>query len=53
MRSASLFALLVLCVLGVSETIADPELLADLGVGGPPLEIVHLFNDQWPTGTNL
>jgi hypothetical protein len=25
---------------------------SDPGVAGPPLEIVHLYNDQWPTGTN-
>tara|TARA_R110002003_G_scaffold44_7_gene3251 strand:- start:9744 stop:10937 length:1194 start_codon:yes stop_codon:yes gene_type:complete len=27
------------------------QLLRDPGVAGPPLEIVHLYNDQWPTGT--
>lgn len=25
---------------------------SDPGVAGPALEIVHLYNDQWPTGTN-
>lgn len=29
------------------------QLLRDPGLAGPPLEIVHLYNDQWPTGTSL
>ncbi|KAF2828346.1 major royal jelly protein [Ophiobolus disseminans] len=29
------------------------QLLRDPGVGGPPLEIVHLYNDQWPTGITV
>jgi len=28
------------------------QILRDPGVAGPPLEIVHLYNDQWPTGTS-
>jgi hypothetical protein len=27
------------------------QLISDPGVKGPPLELVHLYNDQWPTGT--
>jgi hypothetical protein len=30
---------------------AAQQLLRDPGIAGPPLEIVHLYNDQWPTGT--
>lgn len=26
---------------------------SDPGIAGPPLEIVHLYNDQWPTGNFL
>ncbi|KAH6872364.1 major royal jelly protein-domain-containing protein [Alternaria rosae] len=26
---------------------------SDPGVAGPPLEIVHLYNDQWPTGITV
>jgi hypothetical protein len=26
------------------------QLICDPGVAGPPLELVHLFYDQWPTG---
>jgi hypothetical protein len=29
------------------------QLLRDPGVAGPPLELVHVYNDQWPTGTLL
>jgi hypothetical protein len=28
-------------------------LVRDPGVSGPPIEIVHLYNDQWPTGASL
>lgn len=26
------------------------DVATDPGVAGPPLEIVHLYYDQWPTG---
>nr|XP_036580315.1 major royal jelly protein [Colletotrichum truncatum]KAF6788227.1 major royal jelly protein [Colletotrichum truncatum] len=26
------------------------DLVADSGRAGPPLELLHLYNDQWPTG---
>ncbi|KAH7552463.1 major royal jelly protein [Bipolaris maydis] len=26
---------------------------SDPGIAGPPLEIVHLYNDQWPTGITV
>ncbi|PSN66917.1 major royal jelly protein [Corynespora cassiicola Philippines] len=29
------------------------QILSDPGVAGPPLEIVHLYNDQWPTGITV
>ncbi|KAF1959568.1 MRJP-domain-containing protein [Byssothecium circinans] len=29
------------------------SILSDPGVSGPPLEIVHLYNDQWPTGITV
>ncbi|OAL00724.1 major royal jelly protein [Phaeosphaeriaceae sp. SRC1lsM3a] len=29
------------------------QLLRDPGLAGPPLEIVHLYNDQWPTGITV
>ncbi|KAF2025284.1 major royal jelly protein [Setomelanomma holmii] len=29
------------------------QILRDPGVAGPALEIVHLYNDQWPTGITV
>ncbi|KAF1837304.1 major royal jelly protein [Decorospora gaudefroyi] len=29
------------------------QIRSDPGVAGPPLEIVHLYNDQWPTGITV
>ncbi|KAF2133278.1 major royal jelly protein [Dothidotthia symphoricarpi CBS 119687] len=29
------------------------QLLRDPGIAGPPLEIAHLYNDQWPTGITV
>ncbi|KAF1947970.1 major royal jelly protein [Clathrospora elynae] len=29
------------------------QISSDPGVAGPPLEIVHLYNDQWPTGITV
>ncbi len=44
-------------LLSLLATVAGSALFAsaqnvrrDPGVFGPPLEIVHLFNDEWPTG---
>jgi len=33
-----------------STNSSTPNILSDPGVYGPPLEIVHLYYDQWPTG---
>ncbi|PVH95943.1 major royal jelly protein [Periconia macrospinosa] len=35
---------------GLSEA---QELLADTGVAGPPLEVVHYYYGQWPTGVGV
>lgn len=29
------------------------QLISDPGVAGPPVEVVHLYNDQWPTGITI
>lgn len=29
------------------------QIRSDPGLAGPPLEIVHLYNDQWPTGITV
>ncbi|KAG9379593.1 major royal jelly protein [Pyrenophora tritici-repentis] len=32
---------------------ATQQLRSDPGVAGPPLELVHLYNNQWPTGITV
>ncbi|TDZ18077.1 hypothetical protein Cob_v009082 [Colletotrichum orbiculare MAFF 240422] len=32
------------------ELACSQDLISDSGRSGPPLELVHLYNDQWPTG---
>jgi hypothetical protein len=48
--------MLSLCVLTLSALLptlsSTQRIRSDPGVAGPALEIVHLYNDQWPTGTN-
>lgn len=41
-----------LCAAGVlaQQVQQDPGLIADPGIAGPQLELVHLYYDQWPTG---
>lgn len=45
MLSASILIALLVPALSSAQIIKDP------GVYGPPLEVVHLYNDQWPTGS--
>jgi hypothetical protein len=45
-------ALLSTAFLFTASSIAQ-DLVQDPGVAGPPLEVVHLYNDQWPTGDYL
>ncbi|KAF2191112.1 major royal jelly protein [Zopfia rhizophila CBS 207.26] len=33
--------------------VSTSEVITDRGVAGPPLELVHLYNDQWPTGITV
>ncbi|KAF2204823.1 major royal jelly protein [Delitschia confertaspora ATCC 74209] len=47
MPSTSLIALLGLFTLSSSQVITDP------GVSGPPLELIHLYYDEWPTGITV
>jgi hypothetical protein len=30
--------------------LSSAQVIRDPGIAGPPLELVHLYNDQWPTG---
>lgn len=33
--------------------LSNAQVIADPGAAGGPLELVHLYNDQWPTGTQI
>ncbi|KAL9093161.1 MAG: hypothetical protein Q9159_000338 [Coniocarpon cinnabarinum] len=46
---SSLLALLALLALLITPTQCQ-QLASDPGTAGPPLEVVHLFHDQFPTG---
>ena len=37
-------------VLWAGPLVNAQHILADPGVGGAPVEIAHLFYDEWPTG---
>ncbi|TEA14123.1 Fumarylacetoacetase [Colletotrichum sidae] len=43
-------ALAVYTALAGIELACSQELISDSGRSGPPLELVHLYDDQWPTG---
>ncbi|KAL6705796.1 hypothetical protein ACN47E_006434 [Coniothyrium glycines] len=43
-----LSALLPLC-----SAYSAQHLRSDSGIAGPPLEVEHLYNDQWPTGITV
>lgn len=45
----SLKWVLVATVAGLHPAKAQ-DLIFDSGRSGPSLEVVHLYNDQWPTG---
>ena len=47
-----LSSLLPLSVL-LPTLLSAQQLRSDPGAAGPPLEIVHLYYDQWPTGKSL
>ncbi|PSK46373.1 Pentatricopeptide repeat-containing protein 2, mitochondrial [Elsinoe australis] len=40
----------LLATAAVAATTSAQQIITDSGRAGPPLELVHLFNDQWPTG---
>ena len=47
-----MFALSVLALSALLPALSiAQQLRSDPGVAGPPLELVHLYNNQWPTGT--
>lgn len=49
-----MYRLIVLSVFPVFPVLLGAQqLLRDPGTAGPPLELVHLYNDQWPTGITV
>lgn len=34
----------------ILPALSGAQVVSDPGVAGGPLEVVHLYNDQWPTG---
>ncbi|TKA30453.1 hypothetical protein B0A50_02680 [Salinomyces thailandicus] len=50
MIGKSILALASTGVLASAQLISDSELITDPGVYGPPLELVHLYYDEFPTG---
>ncbi|PVI07376.1 major royal jelly protein [Periconia macrospinosa] len=41
---------LLVASLSLAKPSVGQKLVQDPGVAGPPIELVHLYNDQWPTG---
>ena len=42
-----------LALVGFLASLSTSQIISDPGVYGPPLEIVHLYNDEWPTGASI
>lgn len=42
--------LYILSVLGCVILVSGQVLASDPGVSGPPIELVHIYNDEFPTG---
>jgi hypothetical protein len=47
---SSKFIFIASALLSVLSVSSSAQVISDPGVSGPPLEIIHLYNDQWPTG---
>lgn len=47
-----LAAVVLFCLLSLSEA-ENIDFIKDPGVYGPPLETVHAYYSQWPTGNSL
>ncbi|GIZ46694.1 hypothetical protein CKM354_000981100 [Cercospora kikuchii] len=50
MAVASMKSLLGFALLHCAAAVGPSDIRTDPGVSGPPLEIVHYFTGQWPTG---
>ena len=38
------------CIVATALSVATQTILSDPGTAGPEVEIVHLYQDEWPTG---
>ena len=43
----------IACVVAAALLAATQTILSDPGTAGPEVEIVHLYQDEWPTGELL
>jgi hypothetical protein len=50
MYSEPLLLVVSIFALWAVSRIEAQDLFANLGVAGPPIEVVHLYHGQWPTG---
>jgi sugar lactone lactonase YvrE len=46
-----MYSKLIVAASALLPVLSHAQLISDPGIKGPPLELVHLYNDQWPTGT--
>lgn len=46
-----MFLNFLLAASAVFPALASAQVITDPGAAGGPLEVVHLYYDQWPTGT--
>ncbi|KAJ4993036.1 major royal jelly protein [Stagonosporopsis vannaccii] len=44
---------LIITVGALLPTLLSAQVVSDPGAAGGPLELVHLYNDQWPTGITV
>ncbi|KAH3907559.1 hypothetical protein HBI56_159880 [Parastagonospora nodorum] len=49
----TMYSRLLLAASALLPALSAQHLIRDPGVAGPPLELVHLYNDQWPTGITV
>jgi len=49
---SKLFVIASALLPALSTAAHEYNVISDPGTAGGPLELVHLYNDQWPTGTS-
>jgi hypothetical protein len=45
-----MFSKVLVAVSALLPALSSAQVISDPGAAGGPLEVVHLYNDQWPTG---